>query len=92
MAGNGSFKEFEKAMTLLLICSAVDFIFFLVNSAMSITWMQVITGIVAIGLPLFCLVQLYLTKELLKQRSLWLTTGFGGIALCTLVSIIANFP
>ena len=92
MARNGGFKEFEKAMTLLLLCAAAAFVFFLVNAAMGITWMQVITGIVAIGLPIFCLVQLYLTKELLKQRSLWLTTGFGGIALCTLVSIIANFP
>lgn len=92
MANNGGFKEFEKTMTIFLLAAAVDFINFLVCAAIDLTWLQVITGIVAIGLPVFCLVLLYLTKEILKQRSLWLTTGFGGIALCTLVSIIANFP
>lgn len=92
MAKNGGYKEFDKTMTLLIIGAAAAFVLFLICGAIGIAWLRIITAITAIGLSVYCLVQLYLTKEWLKQRSLWLTTGFGGILLCTLVSLIANFP
>jgi hypothetical protein len=33
-----------------------------------------------------------MAKEILRQRSLWMTMGFVGIFLCTVVSLIANYP
>ena len=39
-----------------------------------------------------CLAFLYMSKELLKQRSLWLTSGFFSILLCLTVSLILSFP
>ena len=92
MANRNRYKEMEQYLTIFLITSAIDFILFLIFAGTGIIWLKVITAIFAILMPVLCLALLYLTKELLKQRSLWLTTGFFGIFLCTVVSLIANFP
>ena len=36
--------------------------------------------------------QLYLTGEFKRRRSLWMVTGFAGIVLCILVSLLVNYP
>lgn len=92
MASQNRFKEMEQYLSIFLIASTIDFILYLIFAGIGIIWLKVITAIFAILLPVLCLALLYLTKELLKQRSLWLTTGFFGIFLCTVVSLIANFP
>ena len=92
MASQNRYKEMEQYLTIFLIASTVDFILYLIFAGAGIIWLKVITAIFAILLPVLCLTLLYLTKELLKQRSLWMTTGFFGIFLCTVVSLIANFP
>ena len=92
MAKPNSYQQFERYLTAALIGSAVVFLLYLIFSGMGIIWLKVITAIITILLPCLCLVLLYMTQELLKQRSLWLTTGFLGVFLCTLVSLIANFP
>ena len=92
MANRSRYKETEQYLTIFLIASAIDFILFLIFAGTGIIWLKVITAIFAILIPVLCLALLYLTKELLKQRSLWMTTGFFGIFLCTVVSLIANFP
>ncbi len=92
MANRRHYKNLEQGLTIMLIASALDFVLFLIFAGTGTLWLKVITAIFAILMPVLCLVLLYLTKELLKQRSLWLTTGFFGILLCTVVSLIANFP
>ena len=87
-----NYKDLERSMTVAVIAATVDFILYLLFAGMGIVWLKVITAIVAIGGPVLCLVWLYLTKEWLRQRSLWLTTGFGAIAVCTIVSLICEFP
>lgn len=92
MANNKRYRDLERYMTIALVASAVIFVLYLIFSAAGVIWLKVITAIFAILLPLLSLALLYLTQELLKQRSLWLTTGFFGVFICTLVSLIANFP
>lgn len=92
MANKRRYQDLEQYLTILLIASAAIFVLFLIFSAVGIIWLKVITAIFAILLPLLSMGMLYLTQELLKQRSLWLTTGFFGVFICTLVSLIANFP
>ena len=89
---NNRYQELNRAMTMLIIASALDFLLFLIFSGVGILWLKVLTAIFAILMPLLCLGFLYLSKELLRQRSLWLTTGFGSILVCTIVSLICNFP
>ena len=92
MANRSRYKELEQRLTVLLITTAADFILYLVFAGAGIIWLKVITAIFAILIPVLCLALLYLSKELLKQRSLWLTAGYFGLFLCTVVSLIANFP
>lgn len=86
------YKELEQLMTVLLIATALDFVLFLIFSGVGVLWVKVVTAIFAILMPLLCLVFLYLSKEILRQRSLWLTTAFASILVCTIVSLICNFP
>ena len=86
------YKEMERYMTVLLITAAVMFVLFLIYSGTGIVWAKVVTCIFAIVIPFLCLGVLYMTKELFKGRSLWLTTGFFGIFLCTVVSLLTHFP
>lgn len=92
MGTSKRYKDLERMMTTLLIASAVDFILFLIFAGTGVIWLKVITAIFAIIMPVLCLAVLYMSKELLKQRSLWLTMGFVGVFLCTVVSLIANYP
>lgn len=92
MAKRSRYKDLEKMMTLLLIASALDFVLYLVFSIAGIAWLKVITAIFAILMPVLCLGFLYMSKELLKQRSLWMSIGFAGIFISTAVSLIARFP
>ena len=92
MAKRSRYKDMERGMTILLIASALDFILFLVFAGMGILWLKVITAIFAILMPVLCLSFLFLSWELLKQRSLWITMGFFGILICTIVSLIVNYP
>lgn len=92
MTKRSRYQDLERLLTGLLIASAVDFILFLIFAGTGVIWLKVITAIFAILMPVLCLGLLYMSQELLKQRSLWLTMGFFGIFLCTVVSLIANFP
>ncbi len=92
MAKRNRYQDLERLLTGLLIASAVDFVLFLIFAGTGVIWLKVITAIFAILMPVLCLGLLYMSQELLKQRSLWLTMGFFGIFLCTVVSLIANFP
>ena len=83
MAKRSRYQDLERLLTGLLIASAVDFILFLIFAGTGVIWLKVITAIFAILMPVLCLGLLYMSQELLKQRSLWLTMGFFGIFLCT---------
>ena len=86
------YKEMEKMMTTGLIADAVIFLLYLIFAAAGVIWLKVILAIFTILIALAGLALLYLSQELLRQRSLWLSTGFFAIFLCILVSLILAFP
>ena len=86
------YKEMEKNMTVGLIADAALFVLYLIMAAAGVIWLKVILAIFTILIALAGLGLLYLSQELLKQRSLWLSTGFFSIFLCILVSLILAFP
>lgn len=92
MAKRPRYADLEHAMTVLLFACLADFILFLIFAGLGVIWLKVITAIFSILMPFLCLVYLYMAKEILRQRSLWMTMGFVGIFLCTVVSLIANYP
>lgn len=89
---NNRYKDLERYITLALIVSALLFIIFLIASGCGILWLKIVSAIFAILIPGLCLYVLYSTKELLRQRSLWMSVGAAAIIICILFSLILNFP
>lgn len=79
-------------MTYLLIGDACLFALYLLFAGIGITWLKVTLAILALLLSGLILGYLYLTKELRKPRSLWMTMAAGAVAVCILVSLILRFP
>ncbi len=86
------YKEMERYMTYTLIGDAVVFLIYLIAAATGVIWLKVITAIIAFLVSGLCLVYLYMSQELMKPRSLWMTTAAGAVILCTFFSLILNYP
>ncbi|MBR4109197.1 MAG: hypothetical protein IKK41_02630 [Oscillospiraceae bacterium] len=89
---NNRYKEMERYMTLALIADAVLFVLYLICAGSGVVWLKVILAILTILLSGLCLAYLYLSKELLRQRSLWMTACAGAVFVCVVFSLVLNFP
>lgn len=92
MARKNSYQQMQWYLTYALIAAAGMFALYLVFAGFGIIWLKVVTAILAILISFACLAYLYLTKELLRPRSLWMTTAAGALIVCLLFSLILNFP
>lgn len=92
MAKRNRYRELENIMTRVLLADAAVFVLYMVFAALGWTALKVITAIVAILVSLLCLAYLYMNGEIRRRRSLWMVTGAGAVLLCTLVSLILNYP
>jgi len=89
---NNRYRQFDFLMTRVLIADAAVFLLYLLSANLGWGFLKGLTAIVAIVGSGLCFGYLYLTQEWLKKRSLWMTLGFGSIALLTLVSLICKVP
>ena len=92
MATKNRYKTMEKYMTWILLGDLCLFILFLIFAGIGIVWLKVTLAIIAILTSILCLAYLYLTQELLKNRSLWMSVSAAAILVCILFSLILNFP
>ncbi len=79
-------------MTKILLGDAVVFILFLISSARGWSIVKVIAAVAAVLISVFAILWLFLTRELMKRRSLWMVTAAVAILLCLLVSLILGYP
>lgn len=86
------YKQMERYMTYALIADAALFLLFLLFSGLGIAWLKVVTAVLAIALSALCLGYLYLSGELLRKRSLWMSAASAAIILCIIFSLILKFP
>ena len=89
---NNRYLQFERYMTVVLGIALLIFIIFLISSGTGTLWLKVTTAIMNILLTILCLAYMYLTGELLRSRSLWMSTIAAAILICTLFSLILQFP
>lgn len=89
---NGRYNKMQQIISAVLGGSLLLFIVYLIASGNGIIWLKAITAIITILGSGLSLGYLYLTQELLRRRSLWLSTAFAAILICTLASLILNFP
>lgn len=86
------YQELERFLTTILFVDLACFVVYLISAGLGGVVMKIICAVAAILIAAYSLWTLYCTKELTRQRSLWLTSAFGSIVLCTFVSLICNYP
>lgn len=86
------YKTLERYMTVALCLDTVLFIGYMIAAGNGVMWLKIIFSLFCFVLSGAMLWLLYKTKELLRQRSLWITTGAAAIAVCLFFSLILNFP
>lgn len=87
-----NFKEMEQYLTYIIFAATALFILFLIVAGIGIVWLKIVLAVLGILLSAAVVGYLYLTKELLKRRSMWMTTAACAIAVCLFISLILNFP
>ena len=92
MAKRMRYKQIDQLLTIVLLSDTAVFILYLVLAALGLTVLKVVTAIIALVLSALSLAYLYMIGEFKKARSHWLVMGFSAIILCTLVSLVLNFP
>ena len=86
------YKELETYLTYALILDAVLFVIYMIVAGLGIIWLKVITAFLSMALSALIFYCLYINNEWLRQRSLWLTVGAVSVFLCTLMSLVLNYP
>lgn len=86
------YLQMRKTMSYILIGDTAVFILYLVAAGLGVIWLKALTSIIAILTSVLCLGYLYLTQEIFKKRSLWMTVAAGAIVICILYSLALNFP
>ena len=89
---NNRYKELDRIMTYVLAGIGIAFLLYLLFALLGVIWLKVVLSILIFLSCAGVLGFLYLSGELLRLRSRWMTMGAGCIALCLLVSLIAGCP
>lgn len=92
MGKRSRFRQMEDLMTKIILVDLVVFVLYLVCASMGWTVFKVITAIITIFGSFLCLGWLFLTGEFPRRRSLWMITALACIAICTVISLLLNFP
>ena len=86
------YKKMEAMLTVIICLDAVIFLGYLIFAGIGLLGLKIITAILSIVISGCVLYFLFVTKELRRKRSLWMTYAAACILLCILVSLILNFP
>lgn len=86
------YKESERIWAYALIADAAVGVLYLLMAGLGVVWLKWVLAIAAILLSAAGLASLYLTGELRRRRSLYLTAGFGAVVVVMLFSLILNYP
>ena len=86
------FRDFERYITVCLAIATILFISFLSAAGAGNVGLTIFLAILAVADCGYCLWLLYKKRELLRRRSLWMSAWAACVIICTLASIILNFP
>lgn len=88
----GHFRQLESILTMILYVNIAIFIGYLVTAALGIVVAKIILAVLTILLSLFCEWMLFCAKEMFRPRGFWMTCAFFSLILCTVISLVFNFP
>ena len=68
-----SYKQLEFYLTIAVIVNAALFFIYMICAGTGVTWAKIFLAILCLVLSVGTLAVLYIKKELLRPRSLWMT-------------------
>ena len=86
------YKKMESLITVVLCVDVVIFLAYLICAGNGIIAMKAITAILCFMISGAVLYFLYMTRELLRKRSIWMTLAALCTIICVLASLILRFP
>lgn len=86
------YKKMEAIVTGVLCVDTVIFVAYLLFAGSGMVAMKAVTAIFALLISGAVLYFLYMTRELLRRRSIWMTLAATCIVLCLIASLILHFP
>lgn len=86
------YKKMEVTMTAVICLDTAIFLAYLIFAGIGLLGLKIITAILSIVISGIILYFLFISKELLRKRSLWMTYSAACILLCIIVSLVLNFP
>ena len=86
------FRQLERSLTMVIFADLVLFLLTLATGGVGYGWLKVIFGILTVLISGLGCAFLVLVNEHKRRRSWWMLSAFGSMFLCTLVSLITNFP
>ena len=92
MSKNSRYKTMETIVTAALCLDAVIFLAYLIFAGAGMVALKITAVVFCFLISGAVLYFLYITRELLRKRSIWMTLAAVCIILCILVSLILKFP
>ena len=92
MSKKSRYKTMETIVTAALCLDAVFFVAYLIFAGSGMVALKITATVLCFLISGAVLYFLYITRELLRKRSIWMTLAAGCIILCILVSLLLKFP
>ena len=92
MSKKSRYKAMETVVTAALCLDAVIFMAYLIFAGAGLTALKITSVVLCFLISGAVLYFLFITRELLRKRSIWMTLAAACIILCILVSLILRFP
>lgn len=89
---NNRYRKLDFIMTRVVLGDLALFLVYLLSAACGIGWLKGFAAVVVLVGSALCAGYLFLTQELLKRRSLWMSLSFASLFLLTLVSLLCKVP
>ena len=86
------YKQMQRNMLRILIADLCFFVIYLFAAGFGVIWLKATVAIIAILISGLCLGFLYLTQEITKPRSLWMTATALAVLICIVFSLILRYP
>ena len=86
------FRELERSLTMVIFADLVLFALTLAAGGVGIGWLKIVVGILTVLISGLGCTFLVLINEHKRRRSWWMLSAFGSMMLCTLVSLLTNYP
>ena len=86
------YKKMELLITAALCLDAAIFLAYMIFAGMGMIGMKVVTAILCFLISGAILYYLFMSRELLRRRSFWMTVAAACIIICLLASLILKFP